>query len=79
MRRRVAALERRLSSLTVPAPLRRALAAALSGLKEPRREQAALVLHQLVAPAREVLGGEAGEALSKAAKAAGSAGLAGDE
>jgi len=70
MRRRVAALEQRFSSLTLPAPLRRALGAALAELKEPRREQAALVLQQLVAPAREVLGAEAGEVLGKAARAA---------
>lgn len=70
MRRRVAALEQRLSSLILPAPLRRALGAALSELREPRRERAALVLHQLVAPAREALGPEAGEAVGRAARAA---------
>ena len=70
MRRRVAALEQRLSSLTLPAPLRRALAAALAELREPRREQAALVLQQLVAPTREVLGAEAGDVLGRAARAA---------
>lgn len=70
MRRRVAALEQRLSSLSVPAPLRRALGAALGALGEPRREEAALVLQQLVAPAREVLGPEAGDAIAKAARAA---------
>lgn len=70
LRRRVAALEQRLTSLSLPAPLRRALAAALSELEEPRREAAALVLQQLVAPAREVLGNEAGEAIGKAARTA---------
>jgi hypothetical protein len=70
MRRRVAALEQRLSSLSLPGPLRRALAAALAALGEPRRDEAGLVLQQLVAPAREVLGPEAGEAIAKAAKLA---------
>ena len=70
LRRRVAALDQRLSSLSLPAPLRRALAAALAELKEPGRAQAALALHQLVAPAREVLGAEAAEAIGKAARTA---------
>ena len=70
MRRRVAALEQRFSSLTLPAPLRRALGAALAELREPRREQAALVLQQLIAPSRDVLGSEAGDALGRAARAA---------
>ncbi|HEV8613166.1 MAG TPA: hypothetical protein VGQ73_06625 [Gemmatimonadales bacterium] len=70
MRRRVALLEQRLSSLMLPAPLRRALAAALSELREPRHEKAALVLQQLIAPARETLGPEAGDALGRAARVA---------
>lgn len=70
MRRRVTSLDQRLSSLSLPAPLRRALATALTELKEPGRPLAALVLQQLVAPAREVLGVEAGEAIGKAARAA---------
>lgn len=69
-RRRLQALERRLSSLTIPPPLRRALAAALSQLREPRPETAAQVLSQLVAPARDTGGAEAGEALAQAARAA---------
>lgn len=69
-RRRVQALEHRLSSLTIPPPLRRALAAALSQLGEPRPETAAQVLSQLVAPARDTGGPEAGEALAQAARAA---------
>jgi len=70
MRRRVASLDQRLSSLSLPAPLRRALAAALAELKEPGRPQAALALQQLVAPAREVLGLEAAEAIGRAARTA---------
>jgi len=69
-RRRLQALEQRLSSLTVPPPLRRALVAAISQLKEARSETAAQVLSQLVAPARETGGPEAGEALAQAARAA---------
>jgi hypothetical protein len=69
-RRRLQALEQRLSSLTMPPPLRRALAAALSQLREPRPETAAQVLSQLVAPARETGGTEAGDALAQAARAA---------
>ena len=38
------------------------------GGSEPARERAALVLRQLMAPARDVLGPEAGEAVAKAAK-----------
>ncbi len=69
-RRRVQALERRLSSLTMPPPLRRALSAAVSQLRELRPESAAQVLSQLVAPARETGGAEAGEAVALAARQA---------
>jgi hypothetical protein len=69
-RRRVQALERRLSSLTMPPPLRRALATAVSQLREPKVDTAAQVLSQLVAPARETGGPEAGEAVALAARLA---------
>lgn len=69
-RRRVQALERRLSSLTMPPPLRRALAAAVSQLRDARPEAVAQVLSQLVAPARETEGAEAAEALALAVKQA---------
>ncbi|MFL5494353.1 MAG: hypothetical protein ACJ8DC_08230 [Gemmatimonadales bacterium] len=69
-RRRVQALEQRLSSLTVPPPLRRARTAAVSQLREARPEGVAQVLSQLVAPARESGGTAAGEALTLAARAA---------
>jgi hypothetical protein len=69
-KRRLQALEHRLSSLTIPPPLRRALAAAISQLREARPETAAQVLSQLVAPARDSGGAEAGEALAQAARAA---------
>ena len=69
-RRRVQALEQRLSSLSMPTPLRRALGAATSQLRDARPETAAQVLSQLVAPARESGGLEAGEAIAMAAKQA---------
>jgi hypothetical protein len=69
-RRRVQALEHRLSSLTLPPPLRRALAAAISQLRDGRAETAAQVLSQLVAPARESGGAEAGDVVAQAARAA---------
>ncbi len=76
-RRRVQALEQRLSSLTMPPPLRRALGAAVNQLREARAETAAQVLSQLVAPARETGGAEAGEAVALAARQAREAGKRG--
>ncbi|HEX5385577.1 MAG TPA: hypothetical protein VFW66_02635 [Gemmatimonadales bacterium] len=69
-RRRVAALEHRLSSLTLPPPLRRALTAGIAELSAGDPAVAVQVLSQLVAPAREGAGPEAGEALAQAARAA---------
>jgi hypothetical protein len=69
-RRRLQALEHRLSSLTLPPPLRRALATAISQLRDARPEPAVQVLSQLVAPARESGGADAGDALAHAARAA---------
>jgi hypothetical protein len=69
-RRRLLALEHRLSSLTLPPPLRRALTAALGHLREARPETAVLVLSQLAAPARDHAGADAGEALARAARRA---------
>jgi hypothetical protein len=76
-RRRVQALERRLSSLTMPPPLRRALGAAVSQLRDARADAAAQVLSQLVAPARETGGPEAGDAVALAARQARAAGQRG--
>jgi hypothetical protein len=70
VRRRIDALERRLSSLTLPPPLRRALPAALALLREADDRSPALALQQMVAPVRDVLGPEAAEALARAARAA---------
>jgi hypothetical protein len=69
-RRRVQALEHRFATLTLPPQLRRALAAALLQLRNPRAETAADVLAQLAAPARDGAGGEAGDVLATAARAA---------
>ena len=69
-RRRVQALERRLSSLTMPPPLRRALVSAVTQLRDGRPEVLPQILSQLVAPAREAGGGEAGDAVARAAKEA---------
>ena len=69
-RRRLQALETRLGSLALPAPLRRALSAARQHLEAATPNAAALVLSQLTAPAREVLGAEAAEAVTVAARAA---------
>ena len=69
-RRRVQALEKRLSSLTVPVPLRRALSGTLALLREVSPDAATAGLLQLVPSARESLGQEVGEALARAARAA---------
>lgn len=69
VRRRIAALGTRLSSLTLPAPLRRALNATVQQLASARVDDIPQILSQLVAPAREATGSEAAEALSHAAQA----------
>ncbi len=65
-RRRLQALEARLGGLALPAPLKRALAAARAHLEPGTAAAAALALSQLVAPAREVLGSDAAEAVQAA-------------
>lgn len=67
-RRRVANLERRLTSLTLPPPLRRALVASLALLKEADAGAPGLALGQLVAPVRESIGQDAAALLERAAK-----------
>lgn len=69
-RRRLMALEARLSSLTVPPPLRRALAAALLQLREGEPQAVPLALAALVAPARDAVGPEAGDAMQLAWRSA---------
>jgi hypothetical protein len=72
--RRLQSLERRLSSLSLPAPLKRALAASLSELAVGTAFAASVALYQLVAPARETVGREAADAVAAAARAARDAG-----
>ena len=69
-RRRLQALETRLGGLALPAPLKRALAAARHHLDTATAQAAAVVLSQLIAPARDVLGAEAADAVSVAARTA---------
>jgi hypothetical protein len=72
-RRRLDALSHRLSSLTVPPSLRRALAGALTALDDLSPEAAAIALQQLVAPVREGIGADAADAVLAAARTARSA------
>jgi hypothetical protein len=67
-RRRVSALEHRLSSLALPAPLRRGLTGALHALRDADRAAVPSLLSQLAAPAREAVGTEAAEVLSRAGR-----------
>ncbi|HEY2825726.1 MAG TPA: hypothetical protein VGI83_09295 [Gemmatimonadales bacterium] len=72
--RRLQSLERRLSSLSLPAPLKRALAGGLSELAVGTAFAASVALYQLVAPVRENVGREAADAVALAARAARDAG-----
>jgi hypothetical protein len=69
-RRRLQALETRIGSLALPGPLKRALAAARQHLETATPNAAALVLSQLTAPTRDVLGSEAADAVTVAARTA---------
>lgn len=68
--RHLEALRHRLASLTLPAPVRRAVVSALAQLDAETADAAATALHQLTAPAREALGVEVGDAVAGAARAA---------
>jgi hypothetical protein len=70
VRRRAAALGQRLSSLNLPAPLRRALIAALAEVELAPAGPGAPILLSLVAPVRECLGPEAAELLTRAGRGA---------
>jgi len=67
-RRRVAALERRLSSLTIPPTVRRGLQAALGELKSSAANGATLAILSLVAPVRDGIGADAADTLARAAR-----------
>ncbi|MEK6597770.1 MAG: hypothetical protein AABY91_05510, partial [Gemmatimonadota bacterium] len=58
----------RLTSLTMPTPMRRALASALQVLRDGSSDNASRALTELVAPVREGLGQEAAAALQEALK-----------
>lgn len=64
-RRRVAALEKRVSSLSLPPSFRRALTASLAQLRDPRPEAGQAALAQLVTPAGDSLGAEAMAAVQR--------------
>jgi hypothetical protein len=67
-RRRLAALENRLGGLALPGPLKRAFSGARAQLEPGTPVAAAVVLAQLVAPTRDVLGPEAADAVAAAAR-----------
>lgn len=68
--KRLQALERRLTSLSLPAPLKRALASAVRELNDRSSAAAGMALQRLVAPVRETLGGEVADVIGWAAKIA---------
>lgn len=67
-RRRIALLDKRLAPLAVPRPLARGLATAIGHLHDGTAAAARIALSQLVAPAREAIGPEAGEAVALLAR-----------
>jgi hypothetical protein len=67
---RLARLEKRLTSLSLPASLRRALPGSLRELRTAVPERVGVALQQLVAPAREGAGAAAADALLTAARTA---------
>jgi hypothetical protein len=68
--RHLEGLRHRLSTLTLPAQVRRAVTAALAQLGDGTPDGPATALHQLTAPAREALGPEVADAVATAARAA---------
>jgi hypothetical protein len=66
-RRRIQALESRLTSLSLPSPLRRSLAGTLAQLRQLTPEASGLALAQLVAPVKESLGAETADAVRRVA------------
>jgi hypothetical protein len=64
--RRLEALQRRLTSVTLPAPLRRAVAGAIRLAADGSPRNAAMALHQLVAPVQETLGADLAETMAQA-------------
>ncbi len=69
-RRRVQSIGTRVGALALPGPLKRALSAACHHLEPATPEAAVLVLRQLIAPTRDVLGNDAADAVTHAARGA---------
>ena len=69
-RRRLEGLKRRLSSLSLPAPLRRGLTGGLRELEGGTGEAAAFGLRQMVAPVRDVLGSKTADSVLSASRSA---------
>ncbi len=69
IRRRVALLEKRLSSLGLSQTMRKGISTTLIMLKEPVRPDPATLLSQLAAPARDGVGPDAADVLNRAARA----------
>lgn len=67
--RRLDGLERRLASLSLPAPLRRAFPGSVRELKSTHPNRAVVALRQMAAPTRESLGAPAGDVILLAARA----------
>ena len=67
-RHRLDLLERRLTSLSLPLQLRRALLRSIRDLQDGTPEVAASALRSLVAPVRESLGSETGDGVATAAR-----------
>ena len=67
---RLAALEQRLSSLSLPSPLRRALPASIREMQTEKSDRVAVALQQLTAPTRESVGAPIAEVLGQAARTA---------
>lgn len=63
-RKRLTLLAKRIAPLAVPRPLSRGLATALDHLSDGTPTAARIALSQMVAPARESIGNEAGEAIA---------------
>jgi hypothetical protein len=63
-------LERRLSSLSLPGPLRRALPSSFAELASGELDRVPVALQQLAAPAREAIGKGIGDIMSQAARRA---------
>jgi hypothetical protein len=69
-KRRLDALERRLSSLSLPPSFRKALTASVRAVAEDRGEPVVAALTRLVDPAREALGKQAADAVVLAIRSA---------